>query len=169
MKTRPRLLYSLIPTGLIFATLTGSTFARLGEDETRLVERYGKVIMRSPESVIEQGKIYTLADDLHFQADGWNIIGRLVNGRCESITYGKPGEWTEEQFRRLLEMNGGRSQWEERRTPTPKTHREWKRRDGGTAVWRMLQGVTLDSPAYPKARDALKKRAKEETSKLPKF
>lgn len=143
--------------------------ARLGETEVQLVERYGKSIMRAPESVIEQGKVHTLADDFHFRADGWTIIARVVNGRCESISYGKPGEWTEEQYGVLLEANGTRALWEERKTPTPKTHREWKRRDGATAVWRMLQNLTLETPAYQQAREALKKRAKEEASRPPKF
>lgn len=155
---------------VVLALLSACTaLARLGETEPQLVERYGKAIMRTPEAVIEQGKIYALADDLHFRADGWSVIARVVNGRCESISYGKPGEWTEEQYRTLLEANGTRAQWEERKTPTPKTHREWKRRDGATAVWRMLVNLTIESPAYQQARETLKKRAKEEASKLPKF
>jgi hypothetical protein len=156
--------------GVVLGFLAACTLhARLGETEAQLVERYGKILLRSPESVVEQGKIYALADDLHFQADGWTIIARLVNGRCESISYGKPGEWTEEQYRYLLEANGSRAQWQEQKTSSPKMHREWKRRDQATAIWGMMHGMTFETPAYNQARESLKKRAKDEASKLPKF
>ncbi len=154
---------------LIFAGATAPGVARLGETEKEMVERYGKVIMRAPESVIEQGRIHALADNLHFRLEGWNITARILNGRCESITYSKPGDWTEEQFRHVLESNGGRGQWEERKTATPKTHREWLRRDGKTAVWRMLQSMTLSTRAFEQAREALKAKAKEDASRLPKI
>lgn len=154
---------------IVALLLCSPAFGRLNETEPQLVERYGKIIMRTPESVIEQGKIYTLADDLHFRSDDWSIIARLVNGRCESISYRKPGDWTEEQFSYLIDANGTRAQWEEHKTPTPKTHRQWLRRDGATAEWRMLQSLTLETRTYAQARADLKRRAKAEASRQPKF
>jgi hypothetical protein len=159
---------TLIALALSFLAVCAS-YARLGETEPQLVDRYGKTVMRASESMIEQGKIHTLARNLHFKTDDWSIIARMIEGRCESISYHKPGEWTEEQFRHLLESNGTRAQWEEEKTPHPKTHRTWRRRDKATAVWRMLEGLTLETPAYERAREALKKHAKAEASQLPKF
>jgi hypothetical protein len=118
---------------------------------------------------IEQGKARALADNLHFRMENWHVTARIINGRCESISYHKPGEWTEEQLRHILESNGTRAQWEERKTPSPKTHRTWLRRDSATAVWRLLQGMTLETRTFVKAREALKQRTKEESAKLPKF
>jgi len=159
-----RILISAI--GFLFAS---SSYARLGETEAQLVERYDKPIMRSNEKAIAQGKVHDVAANLHFKADDWHIVARLVGGKCESISYLKPGEWTDEQFRHVLEANGGRSRWEERKTNTPKTHREWVRRDSTTAVWRMLQGITLETPTYRAAEKAVKNQAKKDASKLPKI
>ena len=154
---------------LVLLLLASSGHARLGENEAQLVERYTKPIMRSPEMIIDQGKTLPIADNLHFKQGDWHIIARMTGGRCESITYLKKGEWTEEQFRHVLESNGGRSLWEERKTPTPKTHREWKRRDSATATWRMPDGITLSTPAFDRAREAVKKKAKADASTLPKI
>jgi len=144
-------------------------YARLGETEPQLIQRYGKPVMRSDESTIEQGKIYKVADRLHFRVDDWTLIAVVISGRCESIQYYKHGEWTEQQFRHVLEVNGGRGQWHEEKTPAPKMMREWIRLDKARAQWRLTQSMTLTSPAYDQAREALKKRAKEEASKLPKL
>ncbi len=149
--------------------LATSSYARLGETEAQLVERYAKPIMRSPESIIDQGKILSVADNLHFSSGDWNVIARMTGGKCESITYTKKGDWTEEQFRHVLESNGGRSLWEERTTPTPNMRRTWVRRDSATAEWRIFQGITLSTPAFERARDAVKKKAKADASKLPKI
>ena len=152
-----------------YCLLAAFASARLGESEPQLIERYGKAVMRTPDMMLEQGKILKLADRLHFRTDDWNIIAILVGEHCESITYSKPGDWTEEQFRHLLEANGGRAQWEEQKTSTPKTHRQWKRRDKTTADWQMADGLVLKTPGYEKAREDLKKQAKENASKLPRF
>lgn len=149
--------------------LAAFSSARLSEAEPQLIERYGNPIMRTPDMMLEQGKILKLADRLHFRMDDWNIIAVMVGEHCENITYLKPGEWTEEQFRYILESNGGRSQWEEQKTTSPKTHREWKRRDKTMADWQMIGGMVLKTPAYEKAREDLRKHAKEEAFKLPKF
>lgn len=117
--------------------------------------------------MLEQGKALTLNENLHFKSEDWHIITRMLNGRCESITYIKPGEWTEEQFRHLLQNSGGREQWTEQKTLTPKTHREWKRRDKATAIWRMLEEMTITTPAYEEARERMKKDAKAKASRLP--
>lgn len=161
---------AIILLGLLAALCFSASalFGRLGETEAQLRERFGREIMRTGEKMIEQGKVLSLAENLHFKSDDWHIVARMLGGRCESITYLKPGEWTEEQFQTLLQNNGSREQWAEQKTLTPKTHREWKRRDKATAVWRMLEGMTITTPAYEQAREAMKEDAKTKASRLPK-
>ncbi len=92
----------------------------------------------------------------------------MINERCEEVTYSKSGEWTEAQFKHLLDINGGRSQWEEQKTTIPKMRREWKRRDKVMAVW-SGGGFEIKTPVVELTREAITKAAKEEASKLPKF
>lgn len=149
--------------------LTALATARVGENEQELVHRYGGVISRLKAEHSTQGRRYSYGEYLDFRADDWSIQALLINGRCERISYAKRGEWTEEQFKHLLEINGGRSQWEEQKNPNPKFQRKWKRRDKTTADWLSARGITIETPVVEKTKQAIEKAAKEEASKLPKF
>lgn len=155
----------LVVIGVAFILFLPGAWARLGENEPELVRRYGALQLREPEIVIEQGKMKTLADNLHFRKDEWTIIARLVDGRCESITFAKDDYWTDDELDRVLEANRGKSRWKELKSSTPKLRRNWKRRDGGIAEWGLTQGITLETPAYAKAREALHRQAKKEAAK----
>jgi hypothetical protein len=150
---------------LVFFFSAAVAWARLGENEPELVRRYGPMTLREPEIVIEEGKMQTLADCLHFRKDEWTIIARLVEGRCESITIVRDGDWSDDEFQRVLAANRGNSTWKELKSSTPKQHRSWKRRDGGSAEWGLMQGMTLETPAYAKARETVRQRAKKTAAK----
>jgi hypothetical protein len=143
-------------------------FARVGEVEEELVHRYGPVQSRQAAVKSAQGRTYTYGEYIRFRSEDWGINALLINGRCEEVTYSKSGEWTETQFKHLLEINGGRSQWEEQKTTIPQLRREWKRRDKVMAVW-SGGGFEVKSPVVEQTRDAVAKAAKEEASRLPKF
>jgi hypothetical protein len=106
---------------------------------------------------------------LIFKNDLWNISAVLVAGRCEKITYTKPGEWSEAQFSALLTSNAGKYAWREVRSPLPKAKRDWKRDDGADAAWIISGGFKVISPAYNATIEKIKKAAKSEATKAPKF
>jgi hypothetical protein len=143
--------------------------ARLGETEAELGKRYGKIFARNPANITEQGRTYVLGETLQFRPEQWFILALLINGRCESVSISKKGEWTEEQFSVLLNGNAGRYAWREVKNPLPKFKREWIRDDGATAIWLSGSYFTVTTPIREKAIEAIKKRAKAEASKLPNF
>jgi hypothetical protein len=59
----------------------------------------------------------------------------MLGGRCEEINYALKGKWTNPHFRRLLEINGGWTEWTEQITRNPDVHRAWLRRDKVMAHW----------------------------------
>lgn len=153
----------------LFLASCASLSARLGETEAELVKRYGKIFARSPANVTEQGRAYVLGETLQFRLEQWLILALLINGRCESVSISKKGEWTEEQFSVLLNGNADRFAWREIKKPIPKLRREWIRDDGATAVWISGSYFTLTTPVREKAIEAIRQRAKKEASKLPNF
>jgi hypothetical protein len=106
---------------------------------------------------------------LHFSSEDWNIDALVINGKCEEVTYSKKGQWTEAQYKHLLEINGGRSQWEEQKPKTQFSPRQWKRRDKVMATISGGLSLEIKTPLVEQTRDAIEKAAKEEASKLPKF
>lgn len=152
----------------IWLLLGSIVSARVGETEVELVHRYGTMTSRHAALKSAQGRTYTYGEYLNFRLDDWSVVALMINKRCEEVTYNKSGEWTEAQFKHLLEINGGRSEWEEQKTNMPQYRREWKRRDKVMAVW-SGGGFEVKSPVVEQTRDALTRKAKEEASKLPKF
>lgn len=142
--------------------------ARVGETEEQLAHRYGTVKSRQLARKSSQGRVYTYGEYLNFHSDDWKVRALLINGRCEEINYSKLGEWTDIQFRHLLEINGGRAQWAEVQSRNPKLRREWRRHDKTSAQWG-IAGFNIKTPVADQAREAVEKAAKEEASKLPKF
>ncbi len=158
----------LVSLVAIWLLLVSVVSARVGETEEELVHRYGGVTGKLPARKAAQGRIYTYGEYLRFHSDDWSIDALMINKRCEEVTYSRSSGWTEDQFKHLLEINGGRSQWEEQKTTIPKLHREWKRRDKVIAVWSGGE-FEVRTPVVEQTREAIAKAAKEEASKLPKF
>ncbi len=142
-----RLLGSLLAGSLIVSVASG----RVGETEQELVVRYGAVTNRQPARKAVQGRMNIYGERLGFKFEFWTVSAVIIAGRCEEITYTLNGKWTEPHFRRLLEINGGWSEWTEQKTRNPDNHRQWLRRDQTTASWG-LTGFMIRTPAAEKAQ-----------------
>lgn len=152
------------------AICTSSAWARLGETEGELVARFGKESLRSNHSIVTQGKSHTLGPVLFFKQDDWSINCYLIDNKCMRISYAKPGDWSEDQIRLVLNSNSQGAQWGETSKPSiAKLQRTWKRIDGSTASWQKGGGMTLVWDAYNKAKAAVEERAKVAAKKKPKI
>jgi hypothetical protein len=145
--------------------------ARLGETETELVKRFGVTKNVSRHVTFAQGKSITLGPAFFFQQEDWSIQCDLIDGRCMRISYHKPGDWTEEQVRLVLNSNAQGAKWTETTEPKVATlRRTWKRSDGSTASWDKAGSMQLTWSAYDKARKAAEEKARvESASKKPKI
>lgn len=154
----------------ISTLLLSSAFARLGETERQLVERFGDPVLRAQHNIITQGKILPLGPRLHFREGDWRIACDLIDGKCVRITYSKPGDWTEDQVQLVLNNNAQGAKWSEITKPgAGKMLRDWKRSDGSHARWSRPQGFTLTWDAYEKAKARAEERARVEASRKPKI
>lgn len=149
--------------------LTTTLFARLGENEAQLIQRFGEPRLRTSHSVFAQGKSWVLGPQLHFRQDDWSITAVLVDARCGHIHYTKVGEWTDEQFLAVLNANSQGGRWTETSKPggIPKLQRSWRRDDGATTRWQLGVGLTLITPAYNRAKAVAE--AKAAASRSPKI
>jgi hypothetical protein len=156
---------------LAFVALTQAVVAaaRVGETEPELVRRYGKVGARSKEQVMEQQRFYVLGEVLQFRSGGWYIQALMIKGHCERISYYKSGDWTEAQFKHLLEINGGLDSWRDADSRDRNMIRNWRRSDGTTAFWQNGMSFCVTTPVVDQTRAAIKAAAKAEASKLPPF
>jgi hypothetical protein len=136
---------------MVFALVAASAVGRVGETEPELVARYGAVTNRQPARKAVQGRMNIYGERLGFRFEFWTISAVIIAGRCEEITYSLAGKWTDPHFRRLLEINGGWTEWTEQKTRNPDNHRQWLRRDQATASWG-LSGFMIRTPAAEKAR-----------------
>lgn len=136
---------------LVFALVAASAVGRVGETEQELVARYGAVTNRQPARKAVQGRMNIYGERLGFKFEFWTVSAVIVAGRCEEITYTLAGKWTEPHFRRLLEINGGWTEWTEQKTRNPDNHRAWQRRDQATADWG-LSGFMIRTPAAERAQ-----------------
>ncbi len=141
---------SIVPV-LVFALVAATAVGRVGETEQELVARYGAVTNRQPARKSVQGRMNIYGERLGFKFEFWTVSAVIVAGRCEEITYTLAGKWTEPHFRRLLEINGGWTEWTEQKTRNPDNHRQWLRRDQTTASWG-LSGFMIRTPAAERAQ-----------------
>lgn len=135
---------SLVPV-LVFALVASSAVGRVGETEQELVTRYGAVTNRQPARKSVQGRMNIYGERLGFRFEFWTVSAVIIAGRCEEITYSLAGKWTDPHFRRLLEINGGWTEWTEQKTRNADNHRQWLRRDQTTASWG-LTGFMIRMP-----------------------
>ncbi len=136
---------SIVPI-LVFALVASAAVGRVGETEQELVARYGAVANRQPARKSVQGRMNIYGERLGFKFEFWTVSAVIIAGRCEEITYSLAGKWTDPHFRRLLEINGGWTEWTEQKTRNPDNHRQWLRRDQTTASWG-LTGFMIRTPA----------------------
>ncbi len=137
-----------------------SLFARVGETQAQLVNRFGPPIARATHKVFAQGKSYELGPTLTFKQDDWQIACDFVDGRCVKINYQKTGEWTEEHFQSVLNANGQGEKWTDLTDPGAKKFlRKWRRSDGAVADWSTRQ-MNIAVPAYERAKALVEAKAK---------
>lgn len=144
-----------------------SVQARLTEKESELILRFGKVEMRGPERTSIQGRTYDVGTNLHFKSDQWTITALVIDDRCARITYGKVGDWTDEQIVGLLDRNGGFGTYKEG-TGLGKSYRTWKQVNGVTAVF-AANTLRITHPLYDRRLAVLKAKADAESKRPPKF
>lgn len=140
---------SIVPV-LVFALVALTAVGRVGETEQELVARYGAVTNRQPARKAVQGRMNIYGERLGFKFEFWTVSAVIIAGRCEEITYSLTGKWTEPHFRRLLEINGGWTEWTEQKTRNPDNHRQWLRRDQTTASWGLTGFMIRTTAAMPK-------------------
>lgn len=141
---------AIVPV-LVFALVASVAVGRVGENEQELVARYGAVTNRQPARKSVQGRMNIYGERLGFRFEFWTVSAVIVAGRCEEITYTLTGKWTDPHFRRLLEINGGWSEWTEQKTRNPDNHRQWLRKDQTTASWG-LSGFMIRTAAAERAQ-----------------
>lgn len=140
-----------------------TSYARLGDTETQMVQRWGSPKMTSEEKTFAQGKYYTIGKNLHFTADDWRITALVIEGRCARITYAKPGDWDDGQKALVLTTNAQGAKWT--RTPKP-IIQTWRREDGATAEL-ILNQFKLEHPAFIRAVEKAKSQGDSDASKRP--
>jgi hypothetical protein len=149
--------------------VASAAFARLGETEAEMVTRFGKAQSKADHKVAAQGKMWTVGSSLSFKQDDWLIQCDVVDGRCARISYGKRGEWTEEQLQLVLAYNSQGAKWNETTKVGGKSRRTWTRSDGASAEWMSITGIKMVAPAYERAKQVLEAKAKADASKKPKI
>lgn len=160
---------SRLPALLILCLFCSpASFARLGETQDQLLERFGAPKQQSKHSTLAQGKFIELGPVLYFKQGDWRVECSMIDGRCMKIAYSKPGDWSEDQVRLVLDTNAQGARWKETSKPEiAKLERTWTRADGSTAKWRKGSGMTLIWDAYNKAKAQVEERARVESARKP--
>lgn len=118
----------LILTLLLTLSMATTAWARLGESETAVINRYGKPHFRL---------IRTWSEDVTFQMNGFTIVVTFMNGVSKGETYTIPGETiTEQQANDLLTANSEGFLWDEvsKADLAPPAKKMWKKPNGSIAV-----------------------------------
>lgn len=157
-------------TTICILCFSAHAVARLGETESELIARFGTPTGRSSHSIFAQGKRIDMGPVIVFRQDEWSISCDLVDGKCMRISYSKPGDWSEDQIRLVLNTNTQGASWTETSKPSiARLQRTWKRIDGSTATWQLGSGMSLVWDAYNVKKAAVEERAKVEARKKPKI
>jgi hypothetical protein len=163
MKLPFRLLFWMVTIPLV-------CFGRLGETESELSARFGAPASRGDENIPTQGRVVAFGSRLNFRQGDWTIGCSIIEGRCAKEIYSKGGDWTEDQFAAVLTSNSQGEIWTDiSKEMTKKMLREWRRGDGGTAIWRMGIGMVVANPAYDRAKLKAENKAKADASQVPRI
>jgi hypothetical protein len=129
-------------------------YARLGETLTGLEALYGKPIGKAPATLTVRGKTVCFGDTFQYVKNDTKISATVAEGHCTQISYARDGDWTENQFDRLLDENSQAFDWEALSNKRQHAYiRKWKRSDGAEAVWTLaLSSLTLTAPAHKDAQ-----------------
>ena len=133
------------------------TFAHLGENESQLVQRFGRAFIRQPDVFVFHGRTLAIGERLSFMCEPWRLTATLIEDRCERIQYFKSGGWSEAWLASLLAENLGGFSWVPIPSAAPRIARDWTRDDGATAAWRTASGFTIASPSYLETVDRLQR------------
>lgn len=136
---------------LVFIATVTLARSHLGETERELFDHFGAPHAHSEDSVLEEGKRKTVGQTYIFDRDEWRIKCEMVDGRCMRISYSKPGDWTPDNIKQVLDSNSQGAKWKETTKPADHPHRLWRRRDGSTAVWSPKAGLHLTW--HPRTRE----------------
>src|ERR1017187_6854670 len=142
-----------IITLLLTLSVVTTAWARLGEAETAVINRYGKPQFRL---------IRTWSEDVTFQMNGFNIVVTFINGISKGEAYTIPGETiTEQQANDLLTANSEGFLWDEvpKADLVPPAKKMWKKPNGSIAV---LSGSKFEVKSIDliKAQDAVSAKQK---------
>ena len=141
--------------------------ARLGETPEQLTNRFGQPTGRSDENITSQGRVYKIGDNYGFEQEDWRIRSVIIDGRCAKISYTKSGEWTEDQIRTVLAGSAQGDTWMLVSKPAyMKFQRRWTRSDKAVAEWN-ANAFTITHPAYDRAEEIAKAKAKADASRKP--
>lgn len=155
---------------IVILVLPAVCFGRLGDSESELVSRFGAPDSKGNEITLTQGKIVVFGSKLSFRQEDWTIECAVIEDRCAREIYSKKGDWTEDQFATVLSSNAQGESWTEvSKEMTKYLIREWRRGDGGTAVWHLGGGMVVANPAYDRAKSKAEGKAKAEASQIPKI
>jgi hypothetical protein len=147
-----------------------SLTARVGETEAALAREFGEPTARAMENVMVKGKLLPSFVKLTYQQGDWHLTCILVDERCAKTIYLREGIWPDEDYARLLAENAQGGTWEPdaKGSKLPTVKRSWIRGDGATAVWRKNVGLTIVTPAFVAAEAAVKDKARNQITILPK-
>ena len=118
--------FALLATTTLALGLAPLAYSRLGETEAELEKRFGPPRTKARDNLIAEGKITHLWPQLSYRQEDWTITCDIVDGRCARVTYHKPGEWTEDQLKAVLNSNAQGATWTDGSKPSiKKLAREW--------------------------------------------
>jgi hypothetical protein len=122
------------------------------------------------ENVMVKGKLLPSFTKLTYQKPDWEITCVLVDEVCAKTVYRREGVWPDEDYARVLEQNAQGGTWEPdaKGSKLPTVKLTWIRSDGATAVWRKNLGLTIVTPAFVAAEAAVKEKARNHVTVLPK-
>jgi hypothetical protein len=155
---------------LLCAALAGvcsPAFARIGETQNQLVDRFGQPLSAQPHRIVSNGLAFEVGTSLTFLMGDWTITCDVIDGQCARISYSKIGAWNEQNFQTILGANAAGGKWTEMLSPNVKqVTRKWRRDDGIVAHW-VLGTLTLTSPLYDRSKAMAEEKARA-AEKLPK-
>ena len=142
-----------------FESARARQFARLGESESQLARRFGRITIRKPDEFVFLGRLQAIGERLSFTIGSLGLTATLIDDRCERIQYFRQGRWTEEQFSAILASNLDGLSWIPIHSAAPRLSRDWTREDGATATWRIASGFTISSSRYLASVDRIQRAA----------